>query len=212
MTDAIDEFVMTNLETYAKHKLQSIETFDAQFDGYVQHVKKMEAEGKDAEGKDLSDEEKKKKTDDLSVVRELSDTQVKHLADFMTKRLLGRIGTVKATTRLSNSPCMVADHESAQIRRLYKLTGNNTMPEPKYNLHLNPQHELIRKLYTLSTSTESREVEIGGLLAEQLFDNAIIAAGLLDDPRVIVPRVNTLLTRLVADVKEPAAADSAKSA
>lgn len=40
-TQPIDDFVMQHLDTYAKHKLQNIEMFDANLDGYVQHKKKM---------------------------------------------------------------------------------------------------------------------------------------------------------------------------
>jgi TNF receptor-associated protein 1 len=97
------------------------------------------------------------------------------------------------------------DHESAQMRKLYRMTGQMQGPEPKYNFHFNPQHELIRKVYTLATSSDAEHVETAGLVVEQLYDNAIIAAGLLEDPRSIVSRLNTIMTRMVKDVKEPGA-------
>jgi hypothetical protein len=34
-------------------------------------------------------------------------------------------------------------------------------------------------------------------VAEQVFDNAMVAAGLLDDSRVMLPRLNQLIERLV---------------
>jgi len=34
-------------------------------------------------------------------------------------------------------------------------------------------------------------------VAEQVFDNAMVAAGLLDDSRVMLPRLNKLIERLV---------------
>eukprot|EP00455_Lapot_gusevi_P032100 TRINITY_DN3497_c0_g1_i1.p1 TRINITY_DN3497_c0_g1~~TRINITY_DN3497_c0_g1_i1.p1 ORF type:complete len:126 (-),score=29.93 TRINITY_DN3497_c0_g1_i1:412-789(-) len=123
----------------------------------------------------------------------------------MSKRLVGRVGVVKATERLRDSPAVLADHESAQMRKIYRVTGQASGPAPKYNLHFNPQHELIRKMYTLSVSSANEEVETAGILAEQLFDNALIAAGLMEDPRSIVQRLNTIMNKMVKDVAEPTA-------
>eukprot|EP00758_Cryptobia_borreli_P001466 Tbor_TRINITY_DN2265_c0_g1::TRINITY_DN2265_c0_g1_i1::g.2754::m.2754/K09488/TRAP1, HSP75; TNF receptor-associated protein 1 len=186
LTESIDDFVMQHLDTYAKHKLQNIEMFDATHDGGVQHKKKQEGD----------------KNSDVSVSKRLNETQVKALSDFFTKRLVGRIGICKSTERLRDSPAVLADHESAQMRKLYKITGE-LLPAPKYNLHFNPTHEVIRKMYTLSQSSNNEDVETAGLLAEQIFDNATIAAGLMEDPRSIVQRLNSIMEKLVKDVSEP---------
>lgn len=186
-TEPIDDFVMQHVDTYAKHKLQNIEMFDAQLDGAVQHKKKLEGDVKP------------------EVKKQLTEAQVKALSDFITKRLVGRVGIVKATERLRDSPAVLADHESAQMRKIYRMTGQAGGPPPKYNLHFNPQHVLVRKLYTLSASSANEEVEMAGVLAEQLFDNALIAAGLMEDPRSIVGRLNTIMSRMVKDVPEPTA-------
>jgi TNF receptor-associated protein 1 len=203
LTEPIDEFVMNHLETYAKYKLQSIETYDASHDGWVVHEKKMKEEEKARGEADKKDGDSSKGDDDVKLVRELSEDQIRQFSDFITKRLLGKVGVVKATTRLRGSPAVVTDHESAQLRRLYKVTGQAQGPPPKYNFQFNPQHDLVRKTFALSTSTDAESVETAGLIVEQLFDNAIIAAGLLDDPRSIVGRLNTILTRMTKEVKDP---------
>lgn len=41
------------------------------------------------------------------------------------------------------------------------------------------------------------------MVAEQVFDNALIAANLLDDPRSMLVRINTLVTQALADTPEP---------
>lgn len=187
-TEPIDDFVMQHLDTYAKHKLQNIEMFDAALDGSVQHKKKLEGD-----------------KEEVKVEKQLTEAQVKGLSDFITKRLVGRVGVVKSTTRLRESPAVIADHESAQLRKLYRVTGQIAGPPPKYNLHFNPKHPIVRKLYTLSVSPVSEEVETAGLLVEQLFDNAIISAGLLEDPRSIVARLNSIMSRMVENVPEPTA-------
>ena len=190
LTEPIDDFVMQHLETYAKHKLQNIETFDVALDGAVSHRKKLEGDKKDSEK-------------DVSIKKELNENQIKELSDFISKRLVGRVGIVKSTTRLRDSPAVIADHESAQMRKLYRITGQMQGPEPKYNFHINPQHQIVRKVYALTQSSNQSEVETAGLLVEQLFDNAIISAGLLDDPRSIVSRLNTIMTKMVESVPEP---------
>lgn len=189
-TEPIDDFVMQHVDTYAKHKLQNIEMYDAQYDGSVQHKKKLEGD---------------KKPEDGAVKKQLSEVQIKALSDFMSKRLVGRVGVVKSTERLRDSPAVLADHESAQMRKIYRVTGQLSGPAPKYNLHFNPQHELVRKMYTLSVSAANDDVETAGILAEQLFDNALIAAGLMEDPRSIVQRLNTIMNKMVKDVAEPTA-------
>lgn len=186
-TEPIDDFVMQHLDTFAKHKLQNIEMFDPSLDGYVQH--KM---------KEIGD-----KSDDVEVKKQLTEVQVKALGDFISKRLVGRIGVVKSTTRLRESPAVLVDHESAQMRKIYRMTGQAAGPPPKYNMQINPQHPLIRKMYTLSQSTSNDEIETAGLLCEQVFDNAVISAGLLEDPRTLVARLNALMTKMVEKVEEP---------
>jgi hypothetical protein len=39
--------------------------------------------------------------------------------------------------------------------------------------------------------------EIAGQVAEQIYDNALIAAGLLDDPQSMLKRINALLEQVV---------------
>jgi len=36
------------------------------------------------------------------------------------------------------------------------------------------------------------------LVAEQVFDNAIVAAGVMEDPRAMLPRINELLVALAS--------------
>jgi TNF receptor-associated protein 1 len=189
-TETIDDFVLQHLDTYAKFKLQNIEMYDASHDGSVAHKKKLEG----------------KTDEDVAVKKQLTEAQVKNLSEFITKRLVGRVGIVKSTERLRDSPAVLADHEAAQMRKLYRMAGQGQQgPAPKYNLHFNPQHEVIRKLYTLSVSSASEDVETAGILVEQIFDNAIIAAGLLEDPRSMIQRLNSMMNRMVKDVAEPAA-------
>ena len=55
------------------------------------------------------------------------------------------------------------------------------------------RHPIIRKLSKLQTD----DTELAGLLAEQLFDNAMVSAGVSEDPRSMVSRLNTLLEKVL---------------
>lgn len=51
------------------------------------------------------------------------------------------------------------------------------------------RHQIIRKLFDLKTSNP----ELATLLAKQLFANAMVGAGLSDDPRMLLTTMNELL-------------------
>jgi molecular chaperone HtpG len=57
------------------------------------------------------------------------------------------------------------------------------------NLEINPRHTVIKRLFENHTANADRSK----LVAEQLLDNALISAGLLDDATAMVARLNKLL-------------------
>ena len=54
---------------------------------------------------------------------------------------------------------------------------------------MNPAHPLVRQLFELKDDARSA----APLVAEQLLDNCLIAAGLVEDARFMLPRLNDLL-------------------
>ncbi|KAF2347013.1 Heat shock protein Hsp90 family [Trinorchestia longiramus] len=58
-------------------------------------------------------------------------------------------------------------------------------------LEINPSHPVIVKLNKLRTSNP----ELASLVSKQLFSNALVIAGLVDDPRTIVTNMNALLEK-----------------
>ncbi|CAF4357874.1 unnamed protein product, partial [Adineta steineri] len=62
------------------------------------------------------------------------------------------------------------------------------------NFDINPKHILIKKLYTLQKSTNT---ELATMLAQQLIDNAMITAGLVEDPRLMLTGLNKLLEKVL---------------
>ena len=56
-------------------------------------------------------------------------------------------------------------------------------------LEINGKHPIIRQLATLRTSN----ADLANVVARQVFSNALISAGLLDDPRTMLTDINQIL-------------------
>jgi molecular chaperone HtpG len=69
-----------------------------------------------------------------------------------------------------------------------KTEGAGDTP-PRVELQLNPRHAVIKHLDAARTA----KPDVAKLMAEQILDNALIAAGLLDDPQKMVARIYKLM-------------------
>ena len=67
----------------------------------------------------------------------------------------------------------------------------NFKDEVKVELEINPRHPLVKKL----AETREKNPELAKMVASQMLDNALIAAGLLDDARDLVKRMNALMEK-----------------
>ena len=64
-----------------------------------------------------------------------------------------------------------------------------TILQPQFEI--NPSHPLIKKLNDLRTS----DPQLALLVAEQLFANSMVSAGLVEDPRTMLKSMNDLLAK-----------------
>jgi len=124
----------------------------------------------------------------------LPEDQVKDLIAWLKESLGAQVAEVKASDRLVNSPALATNADkfmSPQLRRMMKAMrkGDGAEEPVKVNLEINPRHAVIRKL----AATRATDAERAELVAEQLLDNALLAAGLLEDPTRMVARLNKLL-------------------
>ncbi|MCS1411830.1 MAG: Chaperone protein HtpG [Verrucomicrobia subdivision 3 bacterium] len=126
----------------------------------------------------------------------LTDEQVEELGKWLKENLGEQVDQVKASKRLVGSPAVVVDADktmTANMRRLMKAL-NQDSGTTKYNLEINPRHEVIKRLHAMKSADE----ELAKSAAAQLFDNARMAAGVVDDPRELVNRLNSLLEKVLA--------------
>ena len=175
----IDDFVMRNVNAFNGRNLVSAETSSVDLN------KKDGGEEKDKEGEEAS--------------VKLSEDDVKAVCDWLTTALgETRVREVKTTSRLSTSPACVTDHESGAMRRMMKMVDQTNQQAstalPPQVLEINPDHAIIKTLAEVSKQADNADAQaVAKLVAEQVLDNALIAAGLVDDPRAMLPRLNSIL-------------------
>lgn len=161
--EAVDEYVMTNVR---------------EFDG-----KKLIA----------ADHGEVKLSDLPKPEGALSDDDVKKLTSWLKETLGERVAEVKASDRLVDSPVLALNSDkfmSPHMRRMMKAMNRDGADAPvKVNLEINPRHAVINRLFENHTAQPER----AKLVAEQLLDNALISAGLLEDTTAMVTRLNKLL-------------------
>jgi TNF receptor-associated protein 1 len=124
----------------------------------------------------------------------LSEEQTTALCEFLKTELGDRVTAIASGKRLVDSPIIAlvpTDGMSPQMRHMMKAMDENFKDEVKVELEINPRHALIRKL----SEAKDNNPDLAKLVALQLLDNALIAAGLLEDARDTVTRMNTLMEK-----------------
>jgi molecular chaperone HtpG len=161
--EAVDEYVMNNVREYDGKKLTAADHADVK----------------------LSDLPKPEGA--------LSDDDVKTLTTWLKETLGERVADVKSSDRLVDSPVLALNADkfmSPHMRRMMKAMNKDGGDSPiRVNLEINPRHAVIKRLF----ETRSAQPEKAKLVAEQLLDNALISAGLLEDATAMVARLNKLL-------------------
>jgi len=165
--DAVDEYVMNNAREFEGKKLTSADRSDLELD---------DLEPKEGEA--------------------LSGEALEQLTSWMKETLGDKVNKVEAGKRLVDSPVAALNDDpmmTAQMRRMMRAMNPDQAPTAvKVNLEINPRHTVIRRL----AETRTTAPEKARLVVEQLLDNALIAAGLMEDPTAMVSRLNKLLEEI----------------
>ena len=129
----------------------------------------------------------------------LTEEEAKALATFVKETLGDRVNEVRASKRLVGSPAVAVESDrfmTSSMRRILKSMnreGGQSF-EAKPDLEINPNHTMMARLEKMRHA----DAALAAKVAEQIFDNARVAAGLLEDPREMLNRVNELLEQLLA--------------
>ncbi|MFW5782472.1 MAG: molecular chaperone HtpG [Candidatus Muiribacteriaceae bacterium] len=136
---------------------------------------------------DLGEE---KKTEGIADIEALT----KWMKDEVLK---DKVKDVKISSRLTDSPAVLVSEGLSQgmkrfmesMNRVQKgidipLSGNS-------DLEINPDHSIIKKL----SSIRATNAELAKEVTEQIYDNAVILAGLSTDYRALVQRMNNIMEK-----------------
>lgn len=127
----------------------------------------------------------------------LSEEELKALTEWFKTTLGEKVSEVEASKRLVDSPAAALNADKMMtptMRRLMKSMQQDVPDQQTIRLEINPRHTLVHNLNSLRTS----DGDLAAELAEQIYGNAMIAAGFIEDPREMVSRVYKMMERLAA--------------
>ncbi len=165
LTDPIDPFMVVRLAKYKDHPLLNVASPDLKLPTLEQ-----EPEAEPAASLDPKE-------------------WIKLIERFKT-RLGDKVADVRMTDRLSGSPARLVDPEGVpnqEMQRVYRLLKED-FELPKKVLELNPQHPILLQLNSLPS-----EAELGQLIIEQIYENALLIEGLHPDPAGMIDRIQKII-------------------
>lgn len=171
-TEPIDDFVFNHLGEFDGKKLVSADRADLKLPG----------------DKDDKPEEEKD---------HLDKTLTATLTKWMKEVLAERVKEVGESKRLVDSPAIIVNPDSYMTASMERIMRAQNPEGPRdfgaKNLEINTGHPLIKGLVELRVKDEA----LARLIAEQIYDNAMIQAGLVVDPRPMVERNYQILAKAV---------------
>lgn len=162
LTDPVDAFMLVRLKEYKGYKLVNVATADLRLPKPEQEA--AETSEADIAGSDLIERFRA------------------HLGE--------KVGAVRLTERLTESPARLVDPEGAmnqEMQRVYRLLERD-FQTPKKVLELNPNHAILRRLKLLPPD-DPRST----LIIEQIYEDALLIEGLHPDPAGMIARIQKIM-------------------
>jgi molecular chaperone HtpG len=173
--EPIDDFVFSHLHEYEGKKLVSADRAD---------LKLPEKTGEDKGEKEAA------------AAGKLDEPIAQTLTKWMKDVLADKVKEVTISARLVDSPAMIVNPDgffTSSMERVMRATNQEHKIGSK-NLEINTAHPLIKGLAELRVADEP----FARTVVSQIFDNAMIQAGLMIEPRDMVERSYRILERAVA--------------
>ena len=165
LTEAIDPFMVVRLSKYKEHELLNVSSADLK-------LPPLEAEPASEEKPTLDPNEW------ISLIQRFKS------------QLGDKVTDVRMTDRLSDSPARLVDPEGVpnqEMQRVYRLLKED-FQAPKKVLELNPHHPILIHLNSLPP-----EAELGQMIMDQIFENALLIEGLHPDPAGMIERIQKII-------------------
>jgi TNF receptor-associated protein 1 len=180
-------------EVFRERKFEVLFLYDPWDEFVIEHLQVFDSKPlRLAEKADLSLSAKKEDA--------LSEDEAKSLAQWLKETLADKVGEVRVSQRLVESPAVVVDADkfmTSSMRRIMKAMkkeGEEDAMPSKQDLEINPAHPIMSRLNAM----RQKDNALAASVAEQILDNSRVAAGLLEDPRTMLNRLNQLLEKVLA--------------
>jgi len=122
----------------------------------------------------------------------LPEEEVQALTAWLKEVLGSKVTEVRESKRLVDSPAVVlSPNGTNSMQRMMQLVNKDMNDLGPSVLEINAAHHMIKRL----DAARKNEDTFAKVAAEQIFENAQIAAGLILDPRGMVKRLNEILER-----------------
>jgi molecular chaperone HtpG len=165
LTDPMDTFMIVRLSKYKDHSLVNVSSADLK-------LPPLESE---------PSSETKPSLDPAEWVA---------LIQRFKSQLGEKVTDIRMTDRLSDSPARLVDPEGGpnqEMQRVYRLLKEDYQT-PKKVLELNPKHPILVHLNSLPP-----ENELGQLIMEQIYEDALLIEGLHPDPAGMIERIQKII-------------------
>ncbi len=178
-------------EVFRERKLEVLFLYDAWDEFVMEHLREFEGKSlRLAEKADLNLSAKKDSA--------LSEDAAKTLAQWLKETLGDKVSEVRVSQRLVESPAVIVDADkfmTASMRRMMQAMKQDgpEMPATKHDFEINPAHPIMARLDAM----RQKDAALATSVAEQILDNARVAAGQLEDPRAMLTRLNQLLEKVL---------------
>jgi molecular chaperone HtpG len=169
LTEPIDAFMVVRLAKYKDHDLVNVSSADLKLPALENQP-------------------------ESATESELDPNEWVSLIQRFKSQLADKVTDVRMTDRLSDSPARLVDPEGApnqEMQRVYRLLKED-IQTPKKVLELNPHHPILIQLNTLHA-----EAELGHLIIDQIFENALLIEGLHPDPAGMIERIQKIIAAAI---------------
>ncbi len=171
--DTIDDFVLNAIQVYNQKQIVSADQQDLNLPDVPEEEREESEEGKP----------------------KLSRDEVDSMTGWFKKILGDRVEAVRDSKRLVDSPAMIVNADSTMSTGMQKVMQNlnqNMGQIGRKTLEINPNHPLVVEL---AKRREAGDDAFLSKIVEQIYDNALVDAGLMDDPRSMVHRTYDIMEK-----------------
>ncbi|WP_419174550.1 molecular chaperone HtpG [Desulfosediminicola sp.] len=193
------------VEMFKKRDIEIIYTMEPIDDFVLSHLGEFEGKklvSADRADLDLGESEEESKEAENESGEKLDDQSTDSLVAWLKETLAAQVGDVIVSKRLVDAPAMIVNPDGYMTSSMERVLaasraekGLGMGGDSKKNLEINPKNPIIKKLADL----QKADADFAADVALQIYDNAMIQAGLIVDPLVMVERNYKILGRALQD-------------